>query len=82
MVDGFDLSSPLVCEGIVGDGCGGGRVFYIEDRSLYAYDPYSKSNLRLADGFNNALSIEKKACKVFITLSGGDVVVFDLSQMA
>ena len=36
MIHGFD--SPLSCEGIIGDGCGADRIFFIEEDSLNVYD--------------------------------------------
>ena len=45
MIHGFDLNSPLVCEGIIGDGCGGGRIFYIKDNILNVYDPQTKETI-------------------------------------
>ncbi len=33
MIHGFDLDSPLICEGTIGDECRGNRIFFIEDDS-------------------------------------------------
>lgn len=80
IVDGFDLDSPLVCEGIIGDGCGGGRIFYIKEEKLFAYDPYTKVNIELLDKLKNPVSISKKACIISIVLSG-EKVFLDLSSL-
>ena len=80
MSHGFDLNSPLVCEGIVGDGCGGGRLFMIEDESLKAYDPQTQSSITLLTGILDAKSITKNACIITIKCQKNDIV-FDLSAM-
>ena len=59
-MDGFDLNSPLVCEGIIGDGCGGGRLFYIEDEILKTYDPQTQTSMTLLSSVKDAKSIKKK----------------------
>jgi len=66
MMDGFNLDSPLVCEGIVGDGCGGGRIFYVEESRLYAYDPVSKDSLLLLENLKDPEKIKKKGCIITI----------------
>jgi len=80
IVDGFDLDSPLVCEGIVGDGCGGGRIFYVEDENLYAYDPYVRESLLLRKGIKNALAIEKNGCIITIVFKD-ESLSLDLSTL-
>lgn len=80
IVDGFDLESPLVCEGVIGDGCGGGRLFIVEDETLYAYDPMTKERFTLLDGILNAQSISKSKCIITI-ISKDDNVLFDLSKL-
>ena len=80
MSHGFDLSSPLVCEGIIGDGCGGGRIFYVDTEKLYAYDSVTKQSIKLLEGLVGIESISKKAC--IITLSFADEIrYFDLSSL-
>jgi len=66
MRESFDLNDPLVCEGIVGDGCGGGRIFFIEDGTLYAHDPLSKENRELLKNIKNAKSISKSGCIITV----------------
>ena len=66
----FDLDSPLVCEGIIGDGCGGGRIFYIneETSSLYAYDSYAKTAKLLLENLPKVTAVSKKGCIITLTL--------------
>ncbi|MFA5454240.1 MAG: thiamine biosynthesis protein ThiF [Sulfurimonas sp.] len=80
MIHGFDLESPLVCEGIVGDGCGGGRIFFIENETLYAHDPISKENRMLLQNIKKAKKISKSGCIVTIKCED-ETMEFDLSQM-
>ncbi|MBA1437573.1 MAG: thiamine biosynthesis protein ThiF [Epsilonproteobacteria bacterium] len=75
-----DLSSPLVCEGIIGDGCGGGRLFVVEDGILFAYDPYTKEKIVLQEGIKNAKQVSKKGCIVSVVCSDG-ILEIDLSQI-
>ena len=78
MTDGFDLDSPLVCEGIIGDGCGGGRLFFVDENSLKTYDPLTKkSRILLSDVFN-AQSISKSGCIITIKYPL-NYICFDLS---
>jgi len=79
-MDGFNLESPLVCEGIVGDGCGGGRIFFVEDEKLQVYDPITKKRMVLLEDIKSVLSITKKGC--IITLQYEDQeILFDLSRI-
>lgn len=80
MMDGFNLDSPLVCEGIIGDGCGGGRIFFINDSSLCAYDPISKDNIVILENIKIPLSISKKGCIISLTYKDS-IVKFDLSTL-
>jgi len=80
MIHGFDLKDPLVCEGIVGDGCGGGRIFYIKDETLYAHDPITKEDVTLLENIKMPKEISKKACDIFIKCEDKDMV-FNLSSM-
>jgi len=80
MTLGFDLDSPLVCEGIIGDGCGGGRFFLIEDETLKAYDPTTKEYFTLLKNVQNALSVTKSACVITIVCKE-DEIKFDLSAL-
>ena len=80
MMDGFDLDSPLVCEGIVGDGCGGGRLFFVEDETLKAYDFVTKEKFTLLRNIQNAESISKDACVITIVCEKEEIK-FDLSAL-
>lgn len=80
MIHGFDVDSPLVCEGIIGDGCGGGRIFYIEDETLKAFEPQSKKVMELLFDVKEATKISKSGCKIFIISKSGEIV-FDLALM-
>jgi len=66
MTHGFDLNSPLVCQGIVGDGCGGGRIFFIEDNTLFVYDPLTQERMELLRELEDVQKINKKGCNIFI----------------
>jgi len=79
-MDGFDLDSPLVCEGIVGDGCGGGRIFFIEDGSLFAYDPLTKDKIPLLNDILDAVHISKSICIITI-ITKSKTIKFDLSKL-
>lgn len=80
MSHGFDLTSPLVCEGIIGDGCGGGRFFLVEDETLLAYDPQTQMKIFLLDGIKNAKTVSKKTCILIIECED-EIIKFDLSAL-
>ena len=80
MNHGFDLNSPLICEGIIGDGCGGGRFFMVKDGILKAYDPKTKEYFELLKDIKNAISIAKSACIVSV-ICEDETIKFDLSKM-
>jgi len=79
MIHGFK-NSPLACEGIIGDGCGGGRWFFVEDEILKAYDPISKESITLVQNIKKAKKISKKRCVITIECED-ETIEFDLSQM-
>ncbi|MEA2073281.1 MAG: thiamine biosynthesis protein ThiF [Campylobacterota bacterium] len=79
-MDGFNLESDLVCEGIVGDGCGGGRVFFVENDYLYAYDPMTKAKLLLLEELVSAKYISKSGCIITIKCER-DTINFDLKAL-
>jgi len=81
MTHGFDLQNDLVCEGIIGDGCGGGRVFTIKENTLVAYDPQTHSYTKLLHDVSNAVKISKKACLITIECSN-ETIRFDLSLLS
>lgn len=79
MIAGFD--KKLTCEGVIGDGCGGGRLFSVQNETLKAYDPQTKEYINLLEGVFDAISISKRACKVTIVCKK-ETIVFDLSKMS
>ena len=79
-IHGFDLDSPLVCEGVIGDGCGGGRLFIVEEETLKAYDPERKESFTLLKDVKNAISLSKSGCLISIK-SKKELIEFDLSSM-
>jgi len=68
------------CMGIVGDGCGGGREFIIENEILFAHDPQSGKNTTLLKNIKGALSISKKVCILYIECKS-ESFKYDLSKM-
>jgi len=80
MTHGFNLDDPLVCEGIIGDGCGGGRLFYIEESTLKSYDPFTKEAIILLEDIQNTTKVSKQGCVVSIKTTN-EVVKFDLSLL-
>ena len=80
MVHGFNVNDELICEGKVGDGCGGRRWFFIEDETLKAYDPQSKEVMNLLAGIKDAKEVSKKGCIITIKCEK-ELVKFDLSSM-
>ena len=80
MMDGFNLDNPLVCEGIIGDGCGGGRLFFINEDKLLAHDPITQEDTLLLENIKNPKQISKKSCIVTIKCKDEEIF-FDLSKM-
>jgi len=80
MIPGFKPDSPLVCEGVIGDGCGGGRFFAVENEILIAYDPLTQEKTTLLNDVKNARKISKKACIITIECDD-EVICFNLSLL-
>jgi hypothetical protein len=80
MTHGFNVNDDLVCEGIIGDGCGGGRIFYVKDEALLTYDPLTQKSLLLLKAVKNAQKISKKACIISIECAD-EVIKLDLSTI-
>ncbi|MEA1984007.1 MAG: thiamine biosynthesis protein ThiF [Campylobacterota bacterium] len=80
MSHGFNLDSPLVCEGIIGDGCGGGRLFLVEEDTLLVYDPMTKEKHKLLTNILNAQEISKSACLITVVCKD-ETIKFDLSEL-
>jgi len=73
--------SKISCMGIIGDGCGGGREFIIENEVLYAYDELTDESIVLLEGVKEALEISKSACILFIVCKDREFE-FDLSTLS
>ena len=80
MTHGFDIDSPLVCEGIVGDGCGGGRIFYVEGDTLFVYDPLTQERMVLLGELKEAKRVSKEGCIIEIETQE-ELLRFDLSAL-
>jgi hypothetical protein len=80
MTHGFDIDSPLVCEGIVGDGCGGGRIFYVEGDTLFVYDPLTQERMVLQSSLSGVEKISKKGCDIIIECHN-KTIIFNLSLL-
>jgi len=72
--------SKISCMGIIGDGCGGGREFIVEDEKLFAYDSFSNEAILLLENIKNAIKISKKSCIITITCRD-NIINFDLSKI-
>ena len=72
--------SSIACIGVVGDGCGGGRVFFVKDEELKVYDPQTKTTMFLSGDIKLAKSIKKKGCIVTIECEN-ELIEFDLSAL-
>lgn len=68
------------CEGIIGDGCGGGRIFFTCKNSLNVYDPMTKMRKILLDGLDNPEELSKKGCHLIFTCKDKKMI-FDISVM-
>ena len=81
MITDFNIDSKLICEGIIGDGCGGGHLFFVKDEILFAYDLQTKETIKLLQDIKNAQSISKKACVISIKCKN-NIIKFDLSSLS
>jgi hypothetical protein len=72
--------SKISCIGIVGDGCGGGREFIVEDETLRAFDPQSGENIVLLRDIHMPRAIKKDACIITIECED-ELIKFDLSAL-
>jgi len=79
-MDGFDLNSPLVCEGIIGDGCGGGRIFFVKQSTLFVHDPITQVDTLLLKNLQKTQKISKSKCIITIECES-KTLQFDLSKM-
>ena len=74
------VGSKISCVGIVGDGCGGGREFIVQDGVLSAYDPQSKESIELLKDVINPQKISKSGCIITIKCEN-KTIEFDLSKI-
>lgn len=74
------FDEELTCIGVIGDGCGGGRVFTVHDDKLKVYDPQSKEFMVLLEDIKDALFVSKKGCIVTVECKN-ERIEFDLSAM-
>ncbi|WP_457744397.1 thiamine biosynthesis protein ThiF [Sulfurimonas sp.] len=81
IVHGFNLDDDLVCEGIIGDGCGGGRIFAIKNENLVAFDPQTQQYITLLEDIINPKKISKNGCIISIELQS-NLLKFDLSLLS
>jgi hypothetical protein len=73
----------LVC-GVVGDGCGGGRLFIADtgNNRVIAYDPQSGRTITLMENLHNPCGIGKKGCELFVAdTDAHQILCFNLSLM-
>lgn len=78
-IEQFDTTSW--CEGIIGDGCGGGRIFFTCKDSLNVYDPITKEMMTLLEDLQEPHNISKKGCHLLFTCKQKEMT-FDLSKMS
>lgn len=69
------------CEGIIGDGCGGGRFFFTCKDSLQTYDPLTKEVMTLVADLEEPQDISKIGCHLSFTCKQIKMI-FDLSKMS
>ena len=73
-----------LCVGVIGDGCGGGRVFIADtfNNKIKAYFPDDGSMMTLLEGLSEPSGLSKKGCELFVANTNAhEILVFDLSQM-
>lgn len=73
-----------LCPGIIGDGCGGGRLFIADtfNNKVKAYFPDANTMRTLLEDLDEPAGIAKKGCELFIANTNAhEIVVFDLSKM-
>lgn len=74
------LGATSWCEGIIGDGCGGGRIFLTCSDCVKVYDPYTKEIFTLIENLHKPEDIAKKGCHLSF-ICKGEKRVFNLSTM-
>ncbi len=76
----YSASSKISCMGIIGDGCGGGREFFVKDQTLYSYDPYTKQTMTLFTPVYKAKAISKHRCTISIKCED-ETIKIDLTSI-
>ena len=73
-----------LCAGLIGDGCGGGRLFIADtyNNKLKAYFPDDNRMMTLLEGLREPSDVAKKGCRLYVANTNAhEVVTFDLSSM-
>ena len=73
-------SKKISCIGIVGDGCGGGREFIVQDGVFFANDPQTNENIVLLKNIHMPKKISKSGCIITIECEE-EIINFDLSAL-
>ena len=76
--------SQAVCAGIIGDGCGGGRLFIADtfNNKVKVYYPEDSTMMTLLENLKAPSGISKRGCELFITNTNAHAIIkFDLSKM-
>jgi len=66
--------------GKVGDGCGGGRIFLLTKTNIKAFNPENQEFMSLFENLNEAESIYKKGCDLFVQEKDAKYI-YNLSMM-
>lgn len=77
----LNLHNPQdICIGVIGDGCGGGRVFIADtdNNMIKAYEPESGDIIILADNISKPKLIKKIGCMLYITNDINETIEIDL----
>lgn len=65
---------------VAGEGrCGNFRVFTLDDGALKVFDPISKDIIELLDGLEDAISLAKEGCDIYIKCQER-VIIFNLQE--
>ena len=73
-----------LCAGIIGDGCGGGRLFMADtfNNKVKVYYPEDGTMMTLLENLSEPSGISKRGCELFIANTNAHTIVkFDLSKM-
>jgi len=66
--------------GRIGDGCGAGRIFLLFATEIKAFNPENQEYFEVVQELNQATSIEKNGCDLFIEDADGKYI-FNLAMM-